>query len=715
MAEANEQEKEKKKNKKGKESKKEKTNFVGEISTPLARELGTVTWDSYFSTRKILKGIEKKSENEDAANFDDLYSLLCREDLIITAINNLRGNKGTATAGVDEKTLDSMDRTNIQRILDQLKKGEYKFKPIKRIMIPKPGKKEKRPLGIPTFEDRIVQDMIRMVLEAIYEPIFTNRHQNSNYGFRPKKCCQNAIEVTQQKGQAMEWCIEGDIIGAYNRMVHKRLMKFLREKIKDERFLKLIEDGLKSGAIHEGNYEHTIIGTPQGGIASPILFNIYMSKLDEYVIGELKNEIKKKNEEEQRKAKPGTPIYVKLDGNLRKVKNKIKKMSIEYGPGVSSWEPSVRKDYEDLIRLKKEIIKKRLTVPFLDKKRALIRVHYVRYADDWILMTNASLDYVLEIKEKIAKFLWDNLELELSPEKTKITNLKEEKVNFLGFSMTLGSKDRILKMGSGKMQRTTGRKLTIGIDINRLNSRFEQKKFVINNKPHRKPAWTTLSDYEIIMRYNSIMRGLVNYYGEWIRDFSQINKYIYFLYYSCLHTLCNKHKQSLKKTFIEYGTNEMRTIEDRKGNRILKKIRVIHAKRQDKNKEGDIIERKVALLDYQGCKKFKNDVSMKRLKRKGEIITERDEDFMHVKINWKTVYKLNRYCVICGSEKGVQMHHIRHVRKVGSQAEIGFKRVIDLLNRKQIMVCRCCHQRIHRGKYDGMNLNDLYDPDLATL
>lgn len=330
-------------------------------------------------------------------------------------------------------------------------------------------------------------------------------------------------------------------------------------------------------------------------------------------------------------------------------------------------------------------------------------------------MTNAPLDYVLEIKEKISKFLWDNLELELSPEKTKVTNVKEEKVNFLGFSMTLGNKYRILKLGSGKIQRTTGRKLTIGIDTDRLNSRFEQKKFVKNNKPHRKAAWNTLSDYEIVMRYNSIMRGLVNYYGEWIRDFSQINKYIYFLYYSCLHTICNKHKQSLKKTFIKYGTNEMRTIIDIKGNRTLKKIRVIHAKRQDKNKEGDIIERKGALLDYQGCKKFKNDVSLKRLKKKGEIITERDQDFMHVRINWKTVYKLNRYCVICGSEKDVQMHHIRHVRKVGSNAEIGFKRVIDLLNRKQIMVCRCCHWRIHKGKYDGMSLNDFYDPDLATL
>jgi len=298
---------------------------------------------------------------------------MCKEDFIISAINNLKGNKGTATKGVDEKTLDGMEKVNIQEIIDKLKKEEYKFSPTKKIMIPKPGKKKKRPLGIPSFEDRLVQDMIRMILEAIYEPVFTIKHEDVNYGFRPKRSCQQAIEVTKQKRQNLEWCIEGDVSGAYDNVSHKILLKILREKIKDEKFLKLIENGLKSGSIHQGNYEHTIIGTPQGGIASPILFNIYISKFDEFILGNIREKIEMKNIQEGRRVKPATRSYNRLDNRIRSCKGKIQKIIDKNGQNISRWDPTIREEFTRILKEKNQYVRKRLKTPFLDKKKSKIK------------------------------------------------------------------------------------------------------------------------------------------------------------------------------------------------------------------------------------------------------------------------------------------------------------------------------------------------------
>lgn len=262
------------------------------------------------------------------AKFSDLYSLLKREDFIYQAIIKLKGNKGADTRDVDRKTIDGISAKDVTSLQAKLKDMSFKFSPVKRIMIPKPGKPEKRPLGIPTFTDRVVQEMIRGVLEAVYEPVFELRHNNSNYGFRPGKGTKDAVEVLVRKAQNTEWCIEGDIKGAYDNVDHDKLLGILREKISDERFLALIKQGLKCGAIHEGTYTHTLLGTPQGGIASPILFNIYMSKLDEYVNEVLSSEISERNIAEGRSSKPVTRSYRKFESTYsssKKVLQRIRK------------------------------------------------------------------------------------------------------------------------------------------------------------------------------------------------------------------------------------------------------------------------------------------------------------------------------------------------------------------------------------------------------
>lgn len=687
--------------------KKESTN--GEISTRKAREIALEVWDNYYIGKKIVTGIGLRSRKDIDTKFEHLYSILSREDFIYQAIINLKNNKGINTPGVDKKTLDSMSSIDVLKLSKKIKNNEFLFKPVKRVMIPKPDKKEERPLGIPTFEDRIVQEMIRIILEAIYEPIFEKKNKDSNYGFRPNKSCQMAIDKLRNTAQNTEWCIEGDIKGAYNNVNHDTLIKILKEKIEDREVINLINQGLKCGCIHSGSYEHTLIGTPQGGIASPILFNIYMSKLDDFIHTEINNKIEEWNITENRKTKPVTKTYRKYESTATSSKfviKRIKEKEKNLGNTLfKNWTSESKEKYLEFRIKKKNALKETKKSPYLDKKNALIRYSYIRYADDWVFFSNCSKERIEEIKTMIAEFLGKELALTLSEKKTKITNVKKDKVKFLGFTLsyfaknlkmsTIKKESNITKFGWTSLRktptiqhkrRTTGNQLLIGIDQDRLESRLDSKRFINKKKIKgtRKAEWTVLGDYEIIMRYNYVIRGLVTYYSRSIRDFSILNKYIYLLNYSCAHTLANKHRSSLRKIFIKYG-NPIQVTQD-----------------PDNKKEKKVIK----LLNYQACKDFAKQLNDKD--------ADNDNDFLQIRINWRTTYKLNKHCVICGSTNKVQMHHIKHVRKDGKALE-GFGKIIAILNRKQICVCHTCHRRIHLGLYDGYNLSDLYDPQLATI
>lgn len=329
---------------------------------------------------------------------------------------------------------------------------------------------------------------------------------------------------------------------------------------------------------------------------------------------------------------------------------------------------------------------------YLDKKRALLRAVYVRYADDWVLFCNGSRKYVVQIKDRIAAFLEVELGLSLSQDKTKITNVKFDRVKFLGFSLSYFAKkvkvSRISFNARSHTRRSTGNRLVVGIDQDRLNFRLRTKRFMSETKfwGCKKPEWTVLSDYEIVMRYNYCIRGLINYYGDMMRDFSHLNLYISVFNYSCAHTLACKHRSSIRKVMGKYGWP------------ITAHQKVLGG--------GDADLKSITLLNYQSCKAM--------LSERKEVTSDSDAvDFLQVRINWRTAYKLQKHCVICGSSDRLEMHHIRHVKNSG--IEEGFKKVISNINRKQICVCHACHSKIHRGLYDGLALIDLYDPELATL
>ena len=281
-------------------------------------------------------------------------------------------------------------KSNAEKISNKFKKQNDSWKPTRRTWIPKPGKNKLRPIDTPTQEDRIVQEAIRGILESIYEPEFREfeNHNNStstNYGFRPNKSTWNAVENLKIKGQATTYGIEGDISGAYNNVDHDILISLLTHRIKDKKFLKVISELLKSGVMEKDKHIHTIKGTPQGGIVSPLLFNIYMFELDKHIYNQYIQPLENQNQTKTRKR---NPEYVKIGYEIRKTRNQ-----------------QTHNKNERLEKLKnlKILIKSRNKIPSYIIDTLPRKAIFSRYADDWVLLITSTKEEAIKIKEEIAE------------------------------------------------------------------------------------------------------------------------------------------------------------------------------------------------------------------------------------------------------------------------------------------------------------------------
>lgn len=308
-------------------------------------------------TFEILERIEKCSTKYVDGVFTRIYRYLLREDIYHAAYQNLYANKGATTKGIDEDTADGFSNEYVQELINSLKDGSYKAKPVRREYIPKQNGKL-RPLGIPTFRDKLLQEVVRMILEAIYEPIF---HKNS-HGFRPGKSCHTALKQIKTEFTGVVWFIEGDIKGCFDNINHNKLIEILGRKIKDSKFLNIIRQFLKAGYIENWQYNATYSGAPQGSICAPILANIYLNELD-----------KKFDEISTHFDKPSSayksPKYHEVDKEMKRLSYWIDNTTDE-------------EERQELIKQYKEQKKSLRTLPCKNKDNK--RFTFVRYADDWL-------------------------------------------------------------------------------------------------------------------------------------------------------------------------------------------------------------------------------------------------------------------------------------------------------------------------------------------
>lgn len=619
-----------------------------------------------------LKRLEQiRTKNKSNTNWinQDLYRLLYKEDMYISAYENIKSNKGATTPGSTSETLDGFSLKKIQNIIELMREKKFEFKPSRRIYIPKPGKKSLRPLGIPNATEKIVQEVIRMILEAIYEPTFSE----SSHGFRPQRSCHTVLKQIETQFDGVKWLIEGDIKAAYDTVDHKVLIKLLRRRINDDRFIQLIKKALEAGYLERPNRHITsLIGTPQGSIISPILFNIYLSPLDDY-LGKLQEFYKTEYGEKKRKT---TTEYNENATKMAQIKRSLDTRS----------QPSEKNSEErtKLVSQLKLLKRQRVKTQAYRPETVPISIYYVRYADDWVIGVNGPQQSAVYIKDQIAQFLKTELNLDLSPEKTKITYLKKDVGLFLGYEIRVGSSIRTMKIRNSKgvyyLKRVTGHFIELQAPIQQILSRLAIKGFCDGKgNPQSKRSWTTFEDSQIVKQFNWVMNGLFHYYSGAVNQ-RKLIRIQYILQHSCACTLAHRHQSSVSRIYAKHGKS-------------MKVTYTVDSKTGPKEKTSFLTLRKF------------NKTQIKWLIRK-----EFYDPFQTYAYR-RTRSKISDCCCVCGVNSGVEMHHIRHLKTTVNTK--GFDQVMGLINRKQIPVCRDCHKDIHNGRYDGIVLSDLARPDIA--
>ena len=483
-------------------------------------------------TSEILERINRSSKQHHDGVFTRLYRYLLREDIYYAAYQKLYSNKGSVTRGVDDDTADGFGDEYVTSIINDLKNGTYKPKPVRRKYILKANGKQ-RPLGIPSFRDKLIQEAVRMILEAIYEPVFYDQ----SHGFRPNRSCHTALKMIKTDFHGAKWFIEGDIRGCFDNINHNVLIATLGKKVKDSKFLNLIRQFLKAGYVEDFEYHATISGTPQGGIISPILANIYLHELDTKVM-DIKAEFDRPASRSQ------TKEYIHWHSVKQRLRKKINAVEGE--------------EREDLIRQYKEAGKAMKSTPAKcqdDKK-----IVYVRYADDFLIGVFGSRQDAENIKGILKMFLADEYSLELSDEKTKITHTSE-KVRFLGYDVAVRRDQKIKRRKDGRTGRTLLNTVELTVPLEDKVTKYLFKQGLVEQKPDGRlwpiavPKLRYLSELDIVRRFDAQFRGICNYY----RLAANYDRLIYFQYlmeYSCLKTIASKHDTTVPKTIRKYRTKD---------------------------------------------------------------------------------------------------------------------------------------------------------------
>lgn len=594
-------------------------------------------------TSDILERIAESSKSHPGGVFTRLYRYLLREDIYYTAYKNLYANTGAATKGIDDDMADGFGANYVSDIIESLKNLEYSPKPVRRTYIPKHNGKL-RPLGIPSFRDKLIQDAIRQILEAIYEPIFNE----DSHGFRPGRSCHTAFDRIKYGFNGTKWFIEGDIKGCFDNIDHKVLLKILSEKVKDSKLINLIGAFLKAGYMEEWKYFQTYSGTPQGGILSPILANIYLHELDRKV-AEIKqrfdsNEPKKYTEEYGR-------ICRRISTLHRKSKN----------------HPD-SPDREKWIAEEVELKRQRVKIPaYQDNNK---RICYVRYADDFLVGVVGSKEDCVEIKAELKGFLAGELKLELSDEKTKITH-SSEPARFLGYDVSVRRSQELKRRSDGVKQRALNGTVMLNAPL-----RDKIEEFLINNGygvrtadgrtvPIAAKGLRNRSDFEIVSTYNSQIRGICNYY-RMASNFPKLDYFVYIMEYSCLKTLASKHQTTMAKARGGRRTGKRWGVpyETKTGVKTLIFLNMTDIRKSRKAKLDNV------------------DVVPKSVSKQNEIKN-----------------RLNAgICELCGCDsEPVVVHHVQRLKSLKGKS--AWEQKMRSIRRKTLIVCETCHNKIHNRTF----------------
>ena len=598
------------------------------------------------SPERVLNSLNEHSKDS-SYKFERLYRILFNEELFYVAYQKIASNEGSTTKGSDGRSIDEMSLARIETLIASLKDESYQPHPSRRVHIPKKNGKT-RPLGIPAFEDKLVQEVVRMILEAIYEGHF----ETTSHGFRPKRSCHTALLHIQKTFSGAKWFIEGDIKGFFDNIDHDVLVGILRERISDDRFIRLIRKFLKAGYVEDWTFHNTYSGMPQGGIVSPILANIYLDKLDKYVKEYIRHF------DMGTKRRPGKESNDLANERKRTVR-KLKK--IKDGTEKAA-----------LVARLKAIEQERAAFPSGDEMDGSYRrLKYIRYADDFILGVIGSKEDALRIKEDIKSFLSASLALELSEEKTLITHTGKS-AKFLGYEITVTRNNHQRRDVQGRLRRTYGKRVRLNVSMATLRDKlleYGAMEIKLRNgkeiwKPKCRSGLIFNDDLEILDRYNRETVGFCNYYLI-ANNCVVLHNFRYIMEYSMYKTFAGKYRSTVRKINKKYRLNKLFTV---------------------KYEQQGVIKSRTF---------YKTSFKRRTTAFNGSCDIEPYSIADVSRTNLTDRLKAEK-CELCGATGKLIMHHVRNLKDL--KGKESWKRLMSARKRKTIALCPSCHRLRHLGK-----------------
>lgn len=607
------------------------------------------------TTIKAMNSIAKVSMSGRRVN--GLFRLATNPEVLWKqAYANIYSNKGAITKGVDRNTLDGFSEERVNHLIGLLARREYCPKPVRRTYIPKKNGKL-RPLGIPTGDDKLVQEVVRILLEQIYEPIFSENF----HGFRPGKSCHSALRQVKNVWNGTKWIIEFDIKGFFDNINHNKMIEFLEKKIDDKRIIHIIRQMLKAGYAQDWKYNATWSGTPQGGVISPILANIYLHELDTF----MEDMICQFNKGERRK---DNPDYKKLCRQMIIINRELRELRQKFKEG-----KPLNDARKEILRERREIQKKmRVINSRLHVDSKYRRLRYVRYADDFIIGVIGTRKEAESVMLQVKEYINNVLLLEVSEEKTCIADANDG-VRFLGYDIKTYTSTKTTKIAWGKgtcNRRTISEKMQLHIPSEKMFQYASKNGYgdMAIFRPKSRPALLRRSDVEILMTYNAEMRGLANYYSLAQGYKTALQRVIGLAQWSFFATLSHKHKSSIGKVARKMKLSAQSGYELKVNiNGIPKSYRLFRLK------------------DHEPPKIHNSNVD-----------TPWDTTRFTMTRS-ELVQRLNaNTCEYCGKTGGyMEVHHIKALKDVQGKKQL-WQQMMCAMRRKTMVLCVDCHNELHR-------------------
>lgn len=607
----------------------------------------------------VLNSLNKQSKNP-SYKFQRLYRNLYNPEFYLLAYRNIYANEGSMTPGVDGETLDGMSSPRIERIINALKDHSYRPNPARRTYIAKKNSSKKRPLGIPSGDDKLVQEVVRMILESIYESTFSDQ----SHGFRPKRSCHTALEQLQRTFAGANWFVEGDIQACFDSFDHQVLINILRRRIDDEAFISLMWKFLKAGYMEQWQYHRTYCGTPQGSGISPILANIYLHELDMHM-EEYKTAFVKGN----RLSRKVNPEYARRNREVQAYKRRNAKI----------WNTLTEAEKKERAGELRRLRERQREIPSKQfRDETYKNLQYVRYADDFIIGVIGSKQDAATIKEAVKTFLSEQLCLEMSDEKTLITHANS-KARFLGYDIFVRNSQQKRRAVNGVLQRTLMGTVCLEMPMEIVKKRllaYGAMTLVIDK--YGKEVWKSKARYylkdnddlEILDQYNSEIRGFRNYYAI-ANNSAHANSFGYIMTESLFKTYATKYSAAKNRSSMRKEMSKRR---------IGKDFGV-----QFETKSGT----KTRLLYNEGF-------ARKRMPFNPEI----DRIPLTAKYASRTslIDRLKaKQCEFCGKEDcEIEIHHVRKLKDLSGKSF--WEAFMIARRRKTLALCQDCHDKLHSGK-----------------